>query len=305
MIEFGKSLRLAREAKGYTIAQIAELTHMSPTTVSDMEADNVSRIPAPVYGRGFVKLYCEAVGLDAKPFIDEFMAIYTGTHDIGIRERSATPPPPPVPAAPEPPPETTPAPEPLVAPEPSSAPAPVVSEPPPPTPASVPIAPEPPPAAPFLEQPFLTDAAVPPPPPPAAEEPPAFDIDDATASRSLSRYAAPVRQPKSEPTVSPAVWRISILGAIALLILWGIILGVRALYKATSDNIPPPETSTTTEIESPPTAQKPTPTPDIKATAKTERKSSESAVAKTATKPASPAQKTQRTPQKIPSLYLD
>ena len=229
-----------------------------------MEADNVSRIPAPVYGRGFVKLYCEAVGLDAKSFIDEFMAIYTGTHDIGIRERSATPPPPPVPAAPEPP-----------------------------------------PAAPFLEQPFLTDAAVPPPPPPAAEEPPAFDIDDATASRSLSRYAAPVRQPKSEPTVSPAVWRISILGAIALLILWGIILGVRALYKATSDSIPPPETSTTTEIESPPTAQKPTPTPDIKATAKTERKSSESAVAKTATKPASPAQKTQRTPQKIPSLYLD
>lgn len=301
MIEFGKSLRLAREAKGYTVAQIAELTHMSPTTVSDMEADNVSRIPAPVYGRGFVKLYCEAVGLEAKPFIDEFMAIYTGTHDIGIRERSATPQHPPASAVPESPPEPTPAPEPLAAPEPPPTPAPIVPEPPLPAPAPTPVASEPPPATPFMDQPFLTDAAVPP-PPPAEKEPPAFDVDDATASRSLSRYATPVRQPKNEPTVSPAIWRISILGAITLLILWGLILGVQALYRATSGS-----TSATTEIEPtpPPEEQKPIPAPDAKAAAKTEQKSSKGTTAETAAKPAAPAQKTQRTPQKIPSLYLD
>ena len=37
MIEFGATLRAAREAKGYTIAQVAEATHMAPSTVEDLE----------------------------------------------------------------------------------------------------------------------------------------------------------------------------------------------------------------------------------------------------------------------------
>ena len=69
MIEFGATLRAAREAKGYTIAQIAEATHMAPSTVEDLEKEDFSRIAAPIYGRGFVKLYCETVGLDTKQFV--------------------------------------------------------------------------------------------------------------------------------------------------------------------------------------------------------------------------------------------
>ena len=87
MIEFGSSLRRAREAKGYSVAQIADLTRMAPRTVQELESENFSHIAAPIYGRGFVKLYCEAVGLDPRPFIDEFMAIYNGVHDVGIKER--------------------------------------------------------------------------------------------------------------------------------------------------------------------------------------------------------------------------
>ena len=76
MIEFGKSLRLAREAKGYTVAQLADITRMAPKTVQELESENFSHIAAPIYGRGFVKLYCEAVGLDPKPHVDAFMEIY-------------------------------------------------------------------------------------------------------------------------------------------------------------------------------------------------------------------------------------
>ena len=36
-MEFGKSLREAREAKGYTVAQIAEATHMLTSIIEGLE----------------------------------------------------------------------------------------------------------------------------------------------------------------------------------------------------------------------------------------------------------------------------
>ena len=80
MSEFGKTLRAAREAKGLTTGQIAEQTHMMIQTVEGLENENFSKIVAPIYGRGFVKLYCEAVGLDPKPLIDTFTKIYADRH---------------------------------------------------------------------------------------------------------------------------------------------------------------------------------------------------------------------------------
>jgi cytoskeletal protein RodZ len=87
MIEFGKTLRQAREAKGYTISQLAEVTHIMNQTIEDLENENFTKIAAPIYGRGFVKLYCEAVGLDPKTMIFEFMEIFNGNRDLGIKER--------------------------------------------------------------------------------------------------------------------------------------------------------------------------------------------------------------------------
>ena len=140
-MEFGKTLREAREAKGYTIGQVAETTHIMASVIEGLEKEDFSRIAAPIYGRGFVKLYCEAVGLEAKPLVDEFMAIMNGEHEIKIKERpiARTDEPVPAPAAdPLPPrepvaerdlftqdepvaaPDPTPAPEPIPAAEPKA-----------------------------------------------------------------------------------------------------------------------------------------------------------------------------------------
>ena len=78
MMEFGKTLRTAREAKGLTTGQIAERTHMMVQIVEGLENEDFSKIVAPIYGRGFVKLYCETVGLEPKPLVDAFMEIYSG-----------------------------------------------------------------------------------------------------------------------------------------------------------------------------------------------------------------------------------
>ena len=109
MIEFGKTLRTARESKGLTTGQIAEKTHMMVQMVEGLEREDFSKIVAPIYGRGFVKLYCEAVGLEPKPLVDAFMEIYSGNRGASAAkpEPSAPPQPPAKPVAPEPPPAPT------------------------------------------------------------------------------------------------------------------------------------------------------------------------------------------------------
>ena len=246
MIEFGTTLRLAREAKGYSQAQVAEMTRMAPSTVIDLENENFERIAAPIYGRGFVKLYCEAVGIDPKPLIDEFMAIYNGERDTGIRERKPA-------AAPAKQPEpSAPAPEPVPAPEVSS----------------VPDAQEP--ARKLDDEPLF--AAEPPRPPVAAasEEP----------TQVVSRYAAPMRT-ESTSAIPPSFWRICALVAVAIVVLWGIVVGVRALYRATTSEKPAAVEPADRSVAPKPSSkdQKPSPKPaaiDIK-----------------------------RESQKIPSLYID
>ncbi len=140
MIEFGKTLKSAREAKGLSVSQLAELTRMPVARIEQLEAEDFSKIPAPIYGRGFVRLYCEAVGIDSKPLADEFTDIYNGKREPEIKERAPAPASPAPVAAPDASAgfqlasETIAAPEPIIAPEPIVVPEPVT-------------APEPPPAA--------------------------------------------------------------------------------------------------------------------------------------------------------------
>ena len=281
-MEFGKTLRLAREAKGYTAAQVAELTRMAPSTVADLEEENFSRIAAPIYGRGFVKLYCEAVGIDPKPLVDEFMAIFRGERDVGIKERkaaevAATEPPPAAPTmaepAPQPPHADSPEPaaEESLFPEQQDLPA---------TNGQTPPCPAPDPFASFQEAPE------------PAERP---------AQRTLSRYAAPVRT-MHLPSVPPTVWRIGIVGALILLILWGLAAGVLALYHATTSDRP---TNANVEERAEPQQKPAEPAPAAKPATPPAAKTATPPAAKTRPAPAKNSKPSGRTPQKIPSLYVD
>lgn len=89
-MSFGETLRTAREAKGLSAKQIAESTHLLVQVVEGLENEDFRRIPAAIYGRGFVKLYCEAVGLEPKPLQAEFMALYSANRDAPAK----MPPPP-------------------------------------------------------------------------------------------------------------------------------------------------------------------------------------------------------------------
>lgn len=310
MIEFGNTLRAAREAKGMTITQLADATHMTANTIRELESEDFSRLPAPIYGRGFVKLFCEAVGLDPKPLLEEFMAILDGERDASIRER-------PISAAPAEP-ESQLADEELEEPAPQERPAPVPEEvispqdnepqteendvpatesaPPvisqqdlfmkPPQPQAQDFTREPPLqqpvfSAPPVQQP-AAEATIPPPP-----------------QRQISRYAAPIGQTRAIP--SPAYWRIALLGGGALAVCLVALLGLRALYRATTVTPGAPEP---TAVEAPAT---PVAKPEAAA-----KDATPVAKPAPAAKPAAPAKaptdakaKSARTPQKIPALYID
>lgn len=100
-MEFGETLRAAREAKGFSPSELAQKTHLLVQQIEALEREDFSRIAAPIYGRGFVKIYSEAVGLDAKPMVEAFMEIYTGKKPPARKPAAQ--------ARPAPVPETTPA----------------------------------------------------------------------------------------------------------------------------------------------------------------------------------------------------
>ena len=293
MTEFGNTLRAAREAKGYTVAQVAEITRIMHSMIEDLENEDFSRLPAPIYGRGFVKLYCEAVGLDPKPMVAEFMEIFNGNREPGIKERPASTPirvtaePPPAPE-PEPAPETEPAAAPETEPETEPAlepdstlesqPAPDMTTPLEETPAS---APAPQTSLDDSREPDLFSAAH------EREEPPQR-APEPRPNVNISRYATPVRQ-RPEPNIAPSVGRWAVLATGAALILVLVFLGFRALYKATS------------------TPTEPQNTPEALTSAATKPADKPATPAKPAAKAAKPvaAQNPDRVPQKIPSLYID
>lgn len=84
----GTKLRLAREALGYSQGQIAEKTRILPQIVAGLENEDYSRIVAPIYGRGFVKLYAQAVGLDPAECAREFMESYNGIGSVPEQGKS-------------------------------------------------------------------------------------------------------------------------------------------------------------------------------------------------------------------------
>lgn len=130
-MSFGQTLKAAREAKGLTASELAASTHLLVQVVEGLENEDFRRIPAPIYGRGFVKLYCETVGLDPKPMQAEFMSLYTQTKDAPVKKLPNPPKPavaPPPEPEPEPAAEPEPEPEPAMVQEPKPQPS-IVSEP--------------------------------------------------------------------------------------------------------------------------------------------------------------------------------
>lgn len=299
MSSLGQTLRQAREAKGLTQSKVAAETRILVQIVDDIENEDFHRIAAPIYGRGFVRLFAECVGLDPQPLIREFMDIYEGRRapTVHVRDVPVTAEPAPVPI-PEPPPRVVPIPP--AAPPPAPPPEPAVA--PPPAPAV-----EPPPAVRGLD---LFDQPAPTPvPPPVRRPPPVYaespflppDDEDARPSaadrfrRSLSTVSHGVV--RSMRGIPRSAWRKALLAVGALAALALLVFGCITLYKMTSAAPADPSCEGgVCTFEPPPPAQK-------------DAAPKQAAPSKPAAVPSKPATaapaRLRSTGQKIPPLYID
>lgn len=70
--EIGKLLRNARVEAGFSIVQIAEMTRITKSHITALEANDFESLPGAAYIPGFIRNYCKMVGLDSKPLIDAY-----------------------------------------------------------------------------------------------------------------------------------------------------------------------------------------------------------------------------------------
>lgn len=72
MDTMGQSFRAAREKKRVSLSQAALKTRIKVQHLEAMERDDFSRMPAPIYARGFIKSYSEFLGIDPRPLLEEY-----------------------------------------------------------------------------------------------------------------------------------------------------------------------------------------------------------------------------------------
>lgn len=62
MSSVGAYLRQLREARGVSLEEIARTTRVTPSYLVALEADDFASLPEPVFTRGFIRAYCQALG---------------------------------------------------------------------------------------------------------------------------------------------------------------------------------------------------------------------------------------------------
>ena len=87
----GEILRNARVQRGMSPSDVAESTRMMVQVVEGLEREDFRRIAAPIYGRGFIKLYAELLELDPEPLIRDFMELYDGARAPAVRTKKVEP----------------------------------------------------------------------------------------------------------------------------------------------------------------------------------------------------------------------
>ena len=84
---YGACLRLAREAMGVSLGDMAVRSRLSVQQIRALEEEDMSVLPEPVYVRAFIRGACRLLQIDAQPLVDDFNARFAAG-DAGARRLS-------------------------------------------------------------------------------------------------------------------------------------------------------------------------------------------------------------------------
>ena len=78
----GETLRLAREDKGWQVAEVASQLNLAPHSLVQLEAGQFERLPGHTFARGYVRAYAKLLGLDQAALVAQYDN-FTGTDASG------------------------------------------------------------------------------------------------------------------------------------------------------------------------------------------------------------------------------
>lgn len=90
-MNIGAELRAAREAKGLTLATLAQRTRVQPRILEAIETNNLAVIPPKPFGRGFVRSYAKEVDLDPANVVYNYFAQFPPAAPAPAREAERAP----------------------------------------------------------------------------------------------------------------------------------------------------------------------------------------------------------------------
>lgn len=70
----GRSLRIARQSKGWEIASISSQLHLHPDKIEALEQDRYSDLAGSVFVSGYIRNYARLLGLDPDPLLAAYQA---------------------------------------------------------------------------------------------------------------------------------------------------------------------------------------------------------------------------------------
>lgn len=87
--EFGARLRRQREHRGVTLAAVAESTKIKRSLLVDLERGDLSRWPAGIYRRAFLREYADIIGASPADTVNECLRLFpeTGETPPSVRPR--------------------------------------------------------------------------------------------------------------------------------------------------------------------------------------------------------------------------
>jgi cytoskeleton protein RodZ len=74
--DFGARLRRARESRGLSLRDIANVTKISTLVLEALERGDAGRLPGGVFSRAFVREYAKQVGLDPEQAVRDFVEAF-------------------------------------------------------------------------------------------------------------------------------------------------------------------------------------------------------------------------------------
>jgi transcriptional regulator with XRE-family HTH domain len=82
METIGNTLKTAREKIKMSREDVAKATHLKTLYIEVIEKNEFHKLIAPVYAKGFIKLYAQCVQIDPAPLLRQFSALETTTQTV-------------------------------------------------------------------------------------------------------------------------------------------------------------------------------------------------------------------------------